>query len=32
MTTGRYTGCEIDIGFFSRNRTVNQDSSMSVHG
>ncbi len=32
QTTGRYTGCDIDIGFFSRNRTVNQDSSMSVHG
>jgi len=30
--TGRYTGREIDVGFYSRNREVNPDSSMSVHG
>ena len=29
---GRYTELELDIGFFSRNREVNPDSSMSVHG
>ena len=29
---GRYTGLELNIGFFSRNREVNADSSMSVHG
>jgi len=32
VTTGRYTGMEIDIGFYSRNREINTDSSMSVHG
>ncbi|RZV42907.1 MAG: FAD-binding oxidoreductase [Acidimicrobiales bacterium] len=32
VTTGKYTGREIDIGFFSRNREINPDSSMSVHG
>ncbi len=32
VATGRYTGCDIDLGPFSRNRTVNTDSSMSVHG
>ena len=31
-TTGRYTGREIDLGAYSRNREVNTDSSMSVHG
>lgn len=31
-TTGHYTDCEIDIGFYSRNRKINSDSSMSVHG
>ena len=30
--TGKYTGWAIDVGFFSRNRTVNTDSSTSVHG
>jgi len=29
---GRYTGRSIDMGFFSRNRSVNPNSSMSVHG
>ncbi|MDP6213819.1 MAG: FAD-dependent oxidoreductase, partial [Acidimicrobiales bacterium] len=32
VVTGRYTGREIDVGFYSRNREVNPDSSMSVHG
>lgn len=32
VAIGRYTGCEIDLGRFSRKRTVNTDSSMSVHG
>lgn len=30
--TGRYTGLEIDMGEFSRNRSINTNSSMSVHG
>ena len=30
--TGRYTGLELDLGAFSRNREINPDSSMSVHG
>ena len=29
---GPYTGAEFDLGFFSRNRTLNLDSSFSVHG
>jgi sarcosine oxidase subunit beta len=29
---GRYTGLEIDLGFFSRLRSVNADSSFSVLG
>lgn len=29
---GRYTGATIDLGFFSRNREINQDSSFSVCG
>lgn len=32
VVTGRYTGWEIDVGFYSRNREINPDSSMSVHG
>ncbi|HJL82609.1 MAG TPA: FAD-dependent oxidoreductase [Acidimicrobiales bacterium] len=32
VVTGRYTGREIDVGFYSRNREVTPDSSMSVHG
>jgi sarcosine oxidase subunit beta len=32
IATGVYTGCDLDVGFFSRNRVVNADSSMSVHG
>ncbi|MFV2039364.1 MAG: FAD-dependent oxidoreductase, partial [Acidimicrobiales bacterium] len=32
VTTGHYTGLELDIGFYSRNREINADSSMSVHG
>ena len=30
--TGRYTGLEMDLGFYSRNREVNEDSSFSVNG
>lgn len=30
--TGRYTGCTIDLGRFSRNRTVHTSSTMSVLG
>ena len=29
---GPYTGAEFDLAFFSRNRTLNPDSSFSVHG
>ena len=29
---GRYTGRTIDVGFYSRNRAINPDSTMSVHG
>ena len=29
---GPYTGAEFDLAFFSRNRTLNLDSSFSVHG
>ncbi len=29
---GRYTGLEIDLGSFSRNREINPDSSFSVNG
>ena len=29
---GRYTGLELDLGAFSRNREINMNSSMSVHG
>ena len=32
ISVGRYTGRELDVGFFSRNREINPDSSMSVHG
>ena len=32
VVKGVYTGCDLDIGFFSRNREINSDSSMSVHG
>jgi sarcosine oxidase subunit beta len=32
VVTGRYTGWEMDVGFYRRNREVNPDSSMSVHG
>lgn len=32
IVRGRYTGLEMDLGFYSRNRTVNTDSSMSVNG
>lgn len=31
-TTGRYTGRTLDLAAYSRNREINQDSSMSVHG
>ena len=30
--TGRYTGRSIDMAAYSRNRQINPDSSMSVHG
>ena len=30
--TGRYTAVTLDIGFYSRNRSVNRDSSFSVLG
>ncbi len=32
VSIGRYTQTPIDIGFFGRNREINSDSSMSVHG
>ena len=32
VVKGRYTGLPINLGTFSRNRQVNTDSSMSVHG
>lgn len=32
QVTGRYTGLTIDLGAYSRNREINADSSMSVHG
>jgi sarcosine oxidase subunit beta len=28
----RYTGVELDSGFYSRNREINPDSSFSVNG
>ncbi len=30
--TGRYTGRDIDMSAYSRNREINSESSMSVHG
>ena len=32
VVSGRYTGLPIDMGTFSRNREINPNSSMSVHG
>lgn len=32
VVEGRYSGADLDIGFFSRNREINPNSSMSVHG
>ncbi len=32
VVRGRYTGLEMNLGFYSRNREVNPDSSMSVNG
>jgi sarcosine oxidase subunit beta len=32
QTTGHYTGRPIDMSAYSRNREINPDSSMSVHG
>jgi sarcosine oxidase subunit beta len=32
QVVGRYTGRPVDLGAFSRNRSVTSDSSMSVHG
>jgi len=29
---GRYTGLELDLGFYSRRRAVNRESSFSVLG
>ena len=29
---GRYTGLEMDLGFYSRNREINPNSSFSVNG
>jgi hypothetical protein len=29
---GAYTGTELDLGSFSRNRPINRDSSFSVNG
>lgn len=31
-SAGRFTGRPLDIGAFSRNRSINTDSSMSVQG
>lgn len=31
-TVGKFSGRPIDLGAFSRNRTINEDSSMSVQG
>lgn len=30
--TARYTGLDLDLGTFSRNREINRQSSMTVHG
>jgi len=32
QVVGRYTGLTIDLGAYSRNREINENSSMSVHG
>ena len=32
VVKGRYTGLPIDMATFSRNREINPNSSMSVHG
>ncbi|MBA2638531.1 MAG: FAD-binding oxidoreductase [Nocardioidaceae bacterium] len=32
VVKGRYTGLELDLGSFSRNRAINPDSSFSVNG
>ncbi len=32
VVAGRYSGVPLDIGFFRRNREINPNSSMSVHG
>ena len=32
VVKGRYSGLEIDLGTFSRNREINANSSMTVHG
>ena len=32
LVTGPHTGLKIDMGNFRRTRTINPDSSMSVHG
>ncbi|MFK8023407.1 MAG: NAD(P)/FAD-dependent oxidoreductase [Ilumatobacter sp.] len=32
QVSARYTGLNLDLGTFSRNRSINADSSMSVHG
>jgi len=32
MVTGVYTGLEMDMGFYRRNREINPNSSFSVNG
>jgi sarcosine oxidase subunit beta len=32
QVSARYTGLNLDLATFSRNRTINADSSMTVHG
>ena len=32
VVQGRYSGVDLDVGFFSRNRQIDPHSSMSVHG
>ena len=32
QVTARYTGLNLDMGTFARNREINADSSMTVHG
>jgi sarcosine oxidase subunit beta len=32
VVTGVYTGLQMDMGFYRRNREINPDSSFSVNG